>query len=82
MNNYNLIGMTESELLQLLGPPSLDSSVSRKYFNNWDFVYWIGVSLGRAHKCRENIWLVLKSDGHAIVEYRVINKYSINKEFK
>lgn len=82
MNNYQLTGISESKLLDLLGPPSLDSSVSKKYFRDWDIVYWIGVSAGGENTCQKNIWLAFKNNNHVVSQYQVIWKYCSYDKFK
>ena len=62
-----LDGVTQPEVIALLGP-----SDDTNYFNEWDFVYWLGPE--RSFMSVDSEWLVIKiGPTGRVVEYRVVS---------
>jgi hypothetical protein len=65
IRSRNLDGLTRSQVVSLLGPPSNDG-----YFADWDLVYWLGPERGLMRIDSE--WLVIRigPDGR-VSDYRI-----------
>ena len=62
-----LNGITRTEIVSLLGP-----SDDTNYFNEWDFVYWLGPE--RSFISLDSEWLVIKiGPTGRVVDYRIVS---------
>ena len=62
-----LNGITRTEVVSLLGP-----SDDTDYFNEWDFVYWLGPE--RSFISLDSEWLVIKiGPTGRVVDYRIVS---------
>jgi outer membrane protein assembly factor BamE (lipoprotein component of BamABCDE complex) len=64
LRRYKLVGMSRTELETLLGKPPPTA-----YFNNYDYVYWLGPERGFISIDSE--WLCVKFKGDTVVEARI-----------
>ena len=64
LNKNKLIGMSKSEVNNLLGVPPKTG-----YFSNYDYVYWLGPE--RGFMSIDSEWLVIKFENDRVVEARI-----------
>lgn len=64
LKKYEIVGMTEVDLVQLLGPESRTDK-----FKNWDLVYWMGPEPGAF--AIDSIWLLFDIEDGKVKEFKV-----------
>ena len=64
LNKNKLIGMSKSEVNNLLGIPPKTG-----YFSNYDYVYWLGPE--RGFLSIDSEWLVIKFENDRVVEAKI-----------
>lgn len=64
LRRYKLVGMTRTEIEQLLGKPP-----STQYFPSYDYVYWLGPERGFISIDSE--WLCVKFKNDKVIEARI-----------
>ncbi len=65
LNKKKLIGMSKSEINELLGMPPKTA-----YFSNYDYVYWLGPERGLISIDSE--WLAIKFENDKAIEAKIV----------